>query len=94
MSKASIWWLYIIETDKGLLYTGITTDKERRFKEHCAVADGNAKAKAKGAKYFRANKPVSIVYSEQYKNRSEASKREAVVKKMSKADKCILVGAS
>lgn len=79
------WWVYVIATDKGQLYTGITTDIDRRWCEHCAVASGENKAKGskeKGAKFFRSQKPEKIVYREGFQNRSEASKREMELKKM------------
>ena len=63
------------------MYTGITTDIKRRFEEH---------ASGKGAKYFRTDHPVKVVYSKQCKNRSEASKIEALIKKMSHDEKASL----
>lgn len=56
------------------LYTGITTDIERRFKQHQSGV---------GAKYFRAHKPETIVYREIGHDRSSASKREVEIKKLS-----------
>jgi putative endonuclease len=60
------------------LYTGITTDVERRFSQHRSGA---------GAKYFRAHKPEQVVYLERGHDRSSASTREAKIKKMSTAAK-------
>ena len=77
-----MWYLYIIETEKGKFYTGITTDVERRFGEH---------ASGTGAKYFRSDRPKRVVYQEKKKNRSTASKREALIKKMSRAKKQELI---
>ena len=34
MAEEKTWWLYIVETESGKLYTGITTDVNRRFNEH------------------------------------------------------------
>ncbi len=79
----SDWFLYIVETEDGKLYTGITTDVERRFKEHCE--------NKKGAKFFRSSAAKKIVYSEKLANRSEASKREAEVKKLSRSAKLELI---
>ncbi len=79
------WWVYIIETDKGQLYTGITTDVERRWQEHCAVAKGEKNAK--GAKFFRTQSPQKIAYQESFTSRSDASKREAELKKMNREQK-------
>jgi putative endonuclease len=66
------------------LYTGITTDLERRMKEH------NAGGKA-GAKYTQARLPVTLVYSKKYKDRSSASIAEAALKKLSREEKMELV---
>lgn len=77
------WFVYIIQSEKGHLYTGITTDVERRFKEHA-----NSK---KGAKYFRGKVPVEVVFRKTFKDRSTASKYEFLVKKMVRADKIKLI---
>lgn len=79
----SDWFLYIVETVDGKLYTGITTDVERRFKEHCE--------NKKGAKFFRSSVPKKIVYCEQLEDRSAASKREAQVKKLTRVNKLKLI---
>lgn len=81
------WWLYMIRTVSGKLYTGITTDVERRFAEHLG---GSAKA----AKFFRSDAAKAVVYREVCDNRSQASKREAAIKKMRRADKLKLIQAS
>lgn len=83
------WTVYIIETEQSTLYTGITTDVERRFQEHLDMFNG--KRSAKGAKYFRRAKPLKIVYAETCANRSEATKREAAIKRMTKAKKVALI---
>jgi putative endonuclease len=76
----SEWFVYIIATEKDRLYTGITTDVERRFKEHSGE-------KPRGAKYFRSDKPQKIVYVEACKNRSEALIKEAQIKRLSRLQK-------
>lgn len=81
--KTAPWTVYIIETEKGHLYTGITTDLERRFSEH-----QNSK---KGAKYFRGQTPVRILHTESYKNRSLATKREMEIKKLPRKNKLKLI---
>lgn len=86
MKKQQLWMLYIIETKRGKLYTGITIDLERRYKEHCFDP-------AKGAKFFRSDKPNKIVYSESFDNRSDASKREQWIKKLSRAKKLQLINS-
>jgi len=73
------WFVYIIETCCGKLYTGITTDIERRFTEHREVFTIGA---SKGAKFFRGKEPKLIVYQETCESRSDASKREYSIKKL------------
>ncbi len=76
----------MVETQSGKLYTGITTDVDRRFAEHSGAA-GN-----KGAKFFRSDKPKKMVFQEASQNRSTASKREAEIKQLSRREKCLLAG--
>jgi putative endonuclease len=82
--KKKSWTVYIIRTEKDRLYTGITTDLTRRFDEH-------ANDLSKGAKFFRSDKPVEIVYRENCENRSLASVREAQIKKLTRKQKELLV---
>ncbi len=77
------WLVYIIEGSDGNYYTGITTNIARRWGEHSGEI-GFAKV---GAKYFRGRKPKALVYVESGHNRSSASKREAAIKKLTKAEK-------
>ena len=77
------WSLYIIEASDASLYTGITTDVDRRFEEHLNCQ--------KGAKYFNGRNPVSVVYREDGHTRSSASKREAEIKKLSRQEKEFLI---
>lgn len=79
-----MWYVYMILTEKNRLYTGIATDVERRFVEHLCDP-------SKGAKFFRSDRPVVIVYCEECIDRSEASKREAMIKKLSREKKQSLV---
>ena len=65
------YFIYILECGDKSLYTGITTDLRRRFREHCA---------GKGGRYTSSKKAVKIIYSEVRKNRSSALKREAEIK--------------
>ena len=78
------WYVYMIRASDESLYTGITTDVERRFSEH-----GNP---SKGARFFRGRQPLEVVLTEQYANRSLASRREAEIKKMPRKDKLVLIG--
>ena len=79
------WNLYIIEASDASLYTGISTDVERRFEEH---RSGN-----KGARYFNGREPLEVVYIESGHNRSSASKREAEIKGMTRAQKKSLIAS-
>ena len=74
------WTVYIIESTSGKLYTGITTDLERRFDEHATDSK-------KGARFFRTSSPKKIVHTEKGLNRSEAGRREAAIKRMPRKDK-------
>jgi putative endonuclease len=76
-----VWILYLIECRRGtstVYYTGITTNLERRFKAH---------QNGTGARFTKANKPIHILASQTFTNRSEASKAEAAVKKLPRCDK-------
>jgi putative endonuclease len=74
------WLVYILRCVDDTLYTGITTDITRRIHEH------NTDNKV-GSKYARVRRPVRLVYQETYASRSEASKREAAIKKLSRQEK-------
>lgn len=86
-STSSQWTLYMIRCGNGHLYTGVTTDLMRRFKEHEA---GGPKA----AKYLRGKGPLCLVYSEAAGNRSEALKREIAVKKLTRQQKLCLIASA
>ena len=81
MSKPEqAWFLYMVRTAKGVLYTGITLDVARRFAEHQSSGPKAAKAlKGKG--------PLSLVYVEQLESKVAAYQREYAVKKLSKEQK-------
>lgn len=85
------WFVYIIKTDRNQLYTGITTDVERRFLEHLDVYQKNTPAK--GAKFFRSQKPVAVVYRKPCSSRSEASKLEWQIKTLTRKAKELLITA-
>lgn len=79
------YFVYMLETCKGTIYTGITTDVLRRFKEH---TEGISKH---GAKYTNANKPVKILYTKEYETKSEAMKEEYRIKKLPRAKKLEMI---
>lgn len=76
------WHVYIIRCSDNSLYTGITTDIDRRFRQH---------AEGKGAKYFRGRMPLQVVYREENHSRCSAAGREFRIKSMNRAEKEIMV---
>ncbi len=76
------WQVYMIICSDNSLYTGITTDVQRRFSQHLAGT---------GAKYFRGRIPHRLVYLEGGHNRSTASRREAQIKKLRSDEKRQLI---
>lgn len=72
------WFVYMIRCFDNSIYTGITTDVERRYKEHC---------EGKGAKYTKVRKPKEICACFKVKNRSEAGKLEYFIKNLTKKEK-------
>jgi len=79
-----VWEIYIIETESGRLYTGIAKSSVKRFAEH--LHD-----KRRGAKFFRTDRPLRIVYVEQRTTRSAALKREREIKNLSRGKKLALL---
>ena len=77
------YFVYILECSDGTLYTGITKDISKRLNEH--------NHKDKGAKYTKARRPVKLLYHENSENRSTASKREYVIKKLTRLKKLQLI---
>jgi putative endonuclease len=76
------WQVYIILCSDNTLYTGITTDIERRLRQH---------TNGTGAKYFRGRQPVKVLYQERGHTRSTASKRELLIKALNRSEKNILI---
>ena len=75
------WWVYIVQCRNDSLYTGITTDVERRFNEH---QNDNKKA----SKYCAKLRPLKLAYkSLSFDNKSEASKEEYRIKQLSHDEK-------
>ena len=77
-----MYFVYLLECKDHTIYTGITTDVTRRFKEH---------SQGKGGAYTKAKKVIKILYSEEQENRSSALKRESEIKKLTHAQKLTLV---
>lgn len=76
------WRLYILLCGDGSLYTGITTDVEKRLEQHRC---------GKGAKYTRGRGPLELLYSEECGDHSLALKRELQVKALSREEKWKLI---
>jgi putative endonuclease len=81
-----IWRVYLLECGDKTLYCGITNDLENRLKQHAGELPG-------GAKYTRARRPLKVVYQEKVSSRSDALKRELIIKKMSRETKLSLVNS-
>ena len=81
---ANMWKLYILRCGDGTLYTGITTDVEKRFAVHQS---------GKGAKYTRGRGPLALVYSEECGDHSSALKREYAIKQLPRSEKLKLIEA-
>lgn len=76
------WYLYILELNNGSLYTGITVDLARRIRQH---NDGKA------SRCTRVRRPVKLVYSQEFPDRSKASKEEYRIKKLTRIQKLALI---
>lgn len=75
-------YVYILECADGTLYTGWTTDIQKRVQTHNA---------GKGAKYTRSRRPVKLVYTETFESKSDALRREYQIKQLSRAQKLSLL---
>jgi len=79
---SSIWHVYMVRCKDGTLYTGITNDLEKRIEAHNSGKDG--------ARYTRARRPVTLVYSEQVQSKSAAARLEYQIKKLRRSKKELL----
>lgn len=77
-----MWYVYILECSDGTLYTGITTDLDKRVKTH---------NNGKGAKYTKTRIPVVLRISFEVESRSQASKEEYRIKQLSRKEKISLI---
>ena len=84
LSKES-WYVYILKCADDTYYTGITSNINRRIKEH---------GTNKGAKYTKQRGPFKLVYKASFLNRSIASKEEYKIKSLSLQDKIKLIESS
>ena len=74
------WYMYVILCFDNSFYCGITTNLQKRLKQHNGVIKG-------GAKYTRSRRPCKYIYKEAAQNRSDALKKEAAFKKLSRKQK-------
>ncbi|WP_261844313.1 GIY-YIG nuclease family protein [Aliamphritea ceti] len=86
MTKTDVWFVYILKCADKTLYTGVTTDLQRRVQEH----NNNDRL---GAKYTRTRRPVILQYHEACTGRSNACKRESSIKKLTRRAKLQLIAA-
>jgi putative endonuclease len=85
--QAILWYLYMVRTNHGHLYTGITQDVDRRFLEH-------KKGGKNSAKYLRGKGPLKLVFQQKIGSRSSALKAELALKKLPKQQKESLANKS
>ena len=78
------WFVYVLRCGDGTLYTGVTTDPDRRLAQHNA---GTA------SKYTRSRRPVAMAYREPAKSHGAALRREVAIKKLSRSAKEELIAA-
>lgn len=77
-----MYFVYILQCIDQSLYTGITNDLEKKFEAHTT---------GKGSKYTRGHKPLKVVYTEEFPDKSTALKRELEIKSLSKSAKIALI---
>ena len=78
-----MWFLYVLECNDGSLYTGVTTDVNRRLNEH--------NTSDRGAKYTKVRRPVRLVWYREYPTRSEAQSEEYRFKKLTRKNKLKII---
>lgn len=81
-----MYYLYILKCSDQTLYTGITVDLIRRLREH--------NSSNLGSRYTAARRPVKLVYTKKFRNRSTASQEEYRIKQLSKKEKIKLINLS
>ena len=82
----SNWYLYMVQTAAGVLYTGISTEPKRRLRQHSGELAGGAKA-------LRGKGPLQLVYQQPLANKIAAAKAEYQLKQLSRAAKLALIAA-
>jgi putative endonuclease len=82
MTETRRWAVYVLRCGDGTLYAGATSDVARRIRQHRA---------GRGARYTRSRLPVKLVYQEPARDRSSALRREAAIKRLTRAEKLRLI---
>ena len=82
MGGVGVHYTYIVRCADGTLYTGWTTDLDRRMAAHNAGT---------GAKYTRSRRPVTLIYHESFETKEEALRRECAIKKLRREEKLRLI---
>ena len=85
-NRGKNWFVYVVEAQDGRLYTGVTTDLDRRMKEH--------QSGKKGAKFFRSSSFKALVYQQDQLSRGEALSLEHKIKQMSRSEKLAFISQS
>ncbi len=80
------WVVYIVENERGALYTGVTTSILRRLAEHAAHA-------GRGARFFRLGRPARLRYVEAARDQGCAQRREAEIRRLGRRAKLALIAA-
>ena len=78
MSGQANWWVYLLRCADGTLYTGISTDPDRRLLQHNA---------GKASRYTRARLPVKMLWRESQASHGDALRRELAIKRLSRSEK-------
>ena len=78
-----MYFVYILKCNDGTLYTGVTSDLKRRIEEH--------NTSKLGAKYTKARRPVKLIYSKDFEDRSAAQIEESRIKKLSRNEKLFFI---
>lgn len=76
--QVRVWWVYVVRAENGHLYTGISTDPQRRFAQHQS---------GKGARFFNRSPAQALAWTEICADHSEALRRERAIKTLNKAAK-------
>lgn len=77
------WYVYMVACRDDSLYTGVCLDPAQRVKEH--------NSSPRGARYTRARRPVTLVYTEALESRSAAMQREMAIKRLKRREKLALI---